>query len=244
MLAYKKKGTGVPIVFIHGFLSGGRSFDAIVDDLAATNTVIVVDLPGIGKSEVEQSEYSIVDYANEINKVLQHESIEEAVWLGHSMGGYIALAAADEKIAKVQQVILLFSSDLADSLAAIDKRENQKRQLEKDGVAPFVDGLIKNFFPEGTPTEPIDFMREVAKGATVEGMVHQLTAMQGRQERSEYIKKASIPVTIIEGTKDTIVPPIETDGPNVQRVKVAVGHFGMAEKPDLVVDAIRMVLEK
>ncbi|MBQ0137785.1 MAG: alpha/beta hydrolase [Kurthia sp.] len=244
MLAYTKSGTGTPIVFIHGFLSGGRSFDAIVDDLAATHTVIVVDLPGIGKSEMEQKEYSIVDYAKEINNVLLYEEIEEAVWVGHSMGGYIALAAADEKIAQVKQLILLFSSDLADAKEAIEKRENQKRQLEKDGVAPFVDSLIENFFPEGTPTEPIDFMREVAKDATIEGMVQQLSAMQGRKERSEYIEKATIPLTIIEGTNDKIVPPIETDGPNVQRVKVSTGHFGMAEKPDLVIDAIRMVLEK
>lgn len=243
MLAYTKKGVGTPIVFIHGFLSGGRSFDAIVDDLAATNTVIVVDLPGIGASKVEKDSYSIVDYAKEINQVLAKEGIDEAIWIGHSMGGYIALAAADEKIASIKQLILLFSSDLADTEQAIEKREGQKQLLKTDGVDVFVDSLIENFFPEGTAKEPIEFMRSVAKDATVDGMVHQLSAMQGRKERSSFIENASIPIVLIEGTKDTIVPPIETDGPMVKCVKVSTGHFGMAEKPDLVTDAIRMVLE-
>lgn len=243
MLAYRKEGTGPAIVFIHGFLSGGHSFDAIVNDLAATNTVVVVDLPGIGSSEIIREQYSIEDYAKEVTEVLQQEGIDEAVWVGHSMGGYIALAAADEKIAKMKQLILLFSSDLADSPEAIDKREKQKQQLKNDGVDSFVDELIVNFFPEGTPDEPINFMRKVAKDATVDGMIHQLSAMQGRKERSEFIENAEIPIVIIEGTNDSIVPPIETDGPSVKRVRVSTGHFGMAEKPDLVIDAIRMVLE-
>lgn len=243
MLAYRKEGTGPAIVFIHGFLSGGHSFDAIVNDLAATNTVVVVDLPGIGSSEIIREQYSIEDYAKEVTEVLQQEGIDEAVWVGHSMGGYIALAAADEKIAKMKQLILLFSSDLADSPEAIDKREKQKQQLKNDGVDSFVDELIVNFFPEGTPDEPINFMRKVAKDATVDGMIHQLSAMQRRKERSEFIENAEIPIVIIEGTNDPIVPPIETDGPSVKRVRVSTGHFGMAEKPDLVIDAIRMVLE-
>lgn len=243
MLAYTKDGTGPALVIIHGFLSGGRSFDAIVNDLVATNTVIVVDLPGIGSSEVLNEQYSIVDYAKEVTEVLHQEGIDEAVWIGHSMGGYIALAAADEGIAKMKQLILLFSSDLADSPEAIEKREKQKQQLSVDGVDSFVDELIVNFFPKGTSEEAINFMREVAKDATVEGMTHQLTAMQGRVSRSEFIEKTTIPITIIEGINDTIVAPIETDGPTVKRVRVSTGHFGMAEKPDLVVDAIRMVLE-
>lgn len=243
MLAYTKEGTGPAIVFIHGFLSGGHSFDAIVNDLAATNTVLVVDLPGIGSSEILKEQYTIEDYAKEVKEVLDQEGIEEAIWVGHSMGGYIALAAADEKIAQMKQLILLFSSDLADIPEAVEKREKQKEQLKQYGVDPFVDELIGNFFPEGTPAEPIEFMRKVAKDATVEGMVHQLSAMQQRKERSAFIEQATIPIIIIEGTNDKIVPAIETDGPNVKRVRVSTGHFGMAEKPDLVIDAIRMVLE-
>lgn len=242
MLAYTKEGTGPAIVFIHGFLSGGHGFDYIFNDLVATNTVVVVDLPGIGQSKIEKENYSIVDYATEVEAVLQHEGIEEAVWVGHSMGGYIGLAAADEKLTKMKQLILLFSSDLADSPEAIEKRDKQKQQLKTDGVAPFVDSLIENFFPEGTPTEPIEFMRNVAKDATVEGMVHQLTAMQGRKNRSHFIETTNLPIVIIEGTNDKIVAPIQTDGPSVQTIKIPAGHFGMAEKPDLVIDAIRMAL--
>lgn len=242
MLAYTKTGNGPAVVFIHGFLSGGHGFDAVVDDLSATHTVIVVDLPGIGKSDVQHESYSIVDYAKEVEAVLQKENIHEAVWVGHSMGGYIALAAADEKITTMKQLVLLFSSDTADSPEAIEKRENQKQQLRDGGIDPFVDSLIGNFFPEGTPDEPIEFMRKVAKDATVEGMIHQLTAMQGRKNRSEFIQNAKFPIILIEGTNDKIVPPIETDGPSVQRIRIPTGHFGMAEKPDLVIDAIRMVL--
>lgn len=243
MITYTKRGEGPPIVFIHGFLSGASSFEYVVEDLAATNTIISVDLPGIGASNIKEGHtYTVEDYAREIQEVLAQEGIEEATWLGHSMGGYVALAAADERIAQVNQLILLFSSDLADGEEAIAKREKQKKQIEEEGVSKFVDGMIGNFFPEDAPEEAIEFMRAVAKDATVEGMVQQLAAMQSRKDRSKFIENAKVPISIIEGTNDKILPPIETDGPNVQRVRIPTGHMGMAEKPALVIDAVRMML--
>lgn len=242
MLAYTKKGTGPAVVFIHGFLSGSKGFNAILEELSTTNTVIAVDLPGIGESKVENDTYTIVNYAEEVEKVLQQENIKEATWVGHSMGGYIALAAADEKIANVNRLVLLFSNDLADSEQAIEKRDKQKETIKKDGVNAFVDSMIENFFPENTPQAPIEYMRGVAKEATVDGMVHQLSAMQTRKQRSNFIENAEIPVIIIEGTLDKIVPAIETDGPNVKRISVETGHFGMAENPVLVIDALRQGL--
>lgn len=244
LLAYKKQGTGPAIVFVHGFLSGGHSFDFIIEDLAATHTVYVVDLPGIGESQIEKSDYQVEDYAKEVAEVLEQEGVDEAVWVGHSMGGYVALAAVDEKIAPVSQLVLLFSSDLADGEEAREKREKQKGEIREKGVDVFVDSMIENFFPEGSSEESIDYMRKVAKYATPEGMVYQLTAMQQRPERTTVITEGVIPVAIIEGTNDSIMKPIETDGPNVQKVRIPTGHMGMVEKPALVIDAIRMVLAK
>ncbi|GEK32481.1 alpha/beta fold hydrolase [Kurthia sibirica] len=241
MLAYKRKGQGQPLVFIHGFLSGGQSFQFVADDLSAHYDVIVVDLPGIGRSVMEKTQYTIEQYAEQIEELLQSMGVYKAIWIGHSMGGYIALAAAQQKIAHMKQLVLLFSGVGADSEEAKKKRQSQQQEIAEQGTEAFVDRMINNFFPPNSPQEAIEFMRNVAKDATADGMDNELWAMQHRVDQQQFINTTTLPIAIIEGANDDIMPKINTTNQSIQRIEVPTGHFGMAENPQAVAAALKKV---
>ncbi len=147
MLHYERKGSGDnTLVIIHGFLGGSKIFDKVIDDLQKNHEILIVDLPGHGKSPLEKESYTVYDYAQEIADILAHEKISNATWLGHSMGGYIVLAALEKKMAKIDKAILVHSTDCADSADTMKKREEQIASIQQHGVQPFVDNSIAKFF--------------------------------------------------------------------------------------------------
>lgn len=243
MLHYIRKGSGQPLVLVHGFLGSHEIFHLLIDALSNHFEVIAVDLPGHGKSVVDKNSYSIVDYANAIVEVLEHEGIKEASWLGHSLGGYITLAALAENLAPIKKAILLNSSVSADTEEAKEKRTKQQGTIKDNGVDAFVDAVIKNFFGENASPQAVETGCTIAKDATVEGLALALDAMKQRPTRQNYLDVTSIPILIIEGDEDKIVAPIETNNSNVTKVIIKSGHSGMLEDVDGVLRAIYAFLE-
>ena len=238
MLHYIRKGSGHPLVLVHGFLGSHEMFHLLMDALSNHFEVIAVDLPGHGKSVVDKNSYSIVDYANAIVEVLEHEGIKEANWLGHSLGGYITLAALAENLAPIKKAILLNSSVSADTEEAKEKRTKQQGTIKDNGVDAFVDEVIKNFFGENASPQAVETGCTIAKDATVEGLTLALDAMKHRPTRQNYIDVTSIPILIIEGDEDKVVAPIKTNNVNVKKVIIESGHSGMLEDVDGVLQAI------
>jgi pimeloyl-ACP methyl ester carboxylesterase len=92
---------------------------------------ILIDLPGHGLSESEFVLHSMEYMADEIIKVLDKEEINEAFFIGHSMGGYVILALIEKYPEKVKGLSMFFSSTFADSedkkvqrLRAVDSAHN------------------------------------------------------------------------------------------------------------------------
>ena len=129
MLHYERQGTGEVLVLIHGFLGSRKVFDKVFGPLQENFDVIRIDLPGHGKSELQPEHQSVYEYAQAIAEVLKHEYVEEAYWLGHSMGGYILLAAIEKQLFPIKKAILAYSSEAADSEETKDKRDKQQEKI-------------------------------------------------------------------------------------------------------------------
>ena len=91
-LFYKIHGKGPVWVLLHGFLESSTIWTDIVPVLSKTRTIVVIDLPGHGKSSILSETASMEDMAKAVRKVLQHLKINSATFLGHSMGGYVLMA--------------------------------------------------------------------------------------------------------------------------------------------------------
>ncbi|RHW38294.1 alpha/beta hydrolase [Lysinibacillus yapensis] len=240
MLHYIREGAGDPLVLIHGFLGSKDLFKDVIPDLAKHFDVIAIDLPGHGQSEVEQDTYTVYDYAKAVAQVLQHEYITEAIWLGHSLGGYIVLAALEQNIAPINKAILAYSSDLADTEEQKEKRTEQQQKIAEKGVETFVDEMIGGFFSKENikPKEEIEIASRIAYQASEKGLILALEAMKTRPEQHGFIEQTSTPILIIEGLQDEVVKPIQTENPIVHKVQTNTGHLGMLENPQKFVEAI------
>lgn len=238
MLDYSRKGSGEILVLIHGFLFAKEIFNEVMPRLTDAYDVIAVDLPGHGLSEMENEIYSIYDYVDAIEEVLMHEGIKEATWLGHSMGGYIVLAALERNI-PMNRAILAYSSDLADSEEQKEKRTKQQQQITELGVNSFVDEVIENFFAKDADKEKIEFARKIAYQASKEGLVVALEAMKNRRNQQTLLEQINKPILVIEGSEDKIVKPIVTNNSLVQKVITNTGHMGMLENHEQFVVAVQ-----
>lgn len=243
MLHYERKGSGDhTLVIIHGFLGGSKIFDKVIDDLQKNHEIIIVDLPGHGKSPLEKKSYTVYDYAQAIADILTHEKISNATWLGHSMGGYIVLAALEKNLAKIDKAILAHSTDCADSAETIKKREEQVASIQQNGVESFVDNSIAKFFGTNASQEDIELARQIGYESTAEGLIAALKAMKQRPDQRKLLADISKPILIIEGKDDQIVPPIETKNIAVQKLITSSGHLGMLEDEKAFLKAIKQFL--
>ena len=242
MLDYTRKGSGDTLVLVHGFLGAKEIFNDVLDELTEKYDVIAVDLPGHGQSKVERESYSVYDYAREVSEVLRHENISSATWLGHSLGGYIVLAALEKNIFPINKAILAYSTDVCDSEEQKEKRMSQQLEISKIGVKQFVDQLIGAFFSDNAKKETIDFARNIAYQASEEGLIIALESMKNRSNQHNLIEQLTIPLLVVEGSLDKIVKPIKTTNPNILKIETNTAHLGMLEDPQSFSKAIHQFM--
>src|SRR5690242_11958198 len=113
-LAYERRGKGTPLVLLHGYPLDHHLWDEVAPLLEDTFDVILPDLRGFGESTTVDSPYSMDDYASDIAGLLDQLGISKAAIVGHSMGGYAALAFARMYPERVSGLGLVSSQVLAD----------------------------------------------------------------------------------------------------------------------------------
>lgn len=94
MMNYVRRGTGKPLLLIHGIGSSHRSWDLIVDRLAAKREVIAVDLPGFGATPPLAGEVSIASLADAVTDFLKENDLLGIDAVGSSMGARLVLELA------------------------------------------------------------------------------------------------------------------------------------------------------
>src|SRR5690625_3526131 len=172
MLYYKQQGKGPSIVFIHGYLENGNMWDKFAEERSEDYQSIIMDLPGHGKSKSYSDTHSMDFMAEKVNEILDELNISEALFIGHSMGGYVALAMADLFPEKVKGLILLNSSSLSDTE---EKKENRLRavDLAQRNLPTLIKMSIPLLFQESKlhllKTER-DFVKEMAMTTSDEGV--------------------------------------------------------------------------
>jgi len=103
-----RRGAGAPIVFIHGLGTSAATFDACATALAEHHLTVAVDLPGHGDSpSPEDTEAFTRDAALADLDVILESLDEPAVLVGHSLGGYLALAHAATRPGVARGVVVL-----------------------------------------------------------------------------------------------------------------------------------------
>ncbi len=102
------------LVLIHGLGSSAKGWGRNIPELAKHYRVIAVDLPGYGKSDKGFYPYTLPFYAQVLTELLSELKVQKAVFVGHSMGGQIAMVTSllyperVDKLARIRYETLIF----------------------------------------------------------------------------------------------------------------------------------------
>jgi pimeloyl-ACP methyl ester carboxylesterase len=242
-LAYRRYGSGPAIMLLHGFPVSGRLWDGVAPGLSQTHTVLVPDIPGAGESRLDGEAVSIEDLASIVPAVLDDAAVGQCTLAGHSMGGYISLAAAALYSGKLNGLALIHSTALADDEEKKDKRRKTISLIRKGGKAGFVREMIPGLFSETfRKSSPEAVEEQVAEGLKLppEAMIAFYNAMINRPERLEVLRSAPFPVMWVLGREDATIPwrtcLQQSTLPDVSFVKLYddCAHMGMLEQKELL----------
>jgi len=137
-----------PVVLLHGFTGDTSTMVRLAEALAEdgpARAIWAVDLVGHGRSPApdDPAAWSVPAQARAVAAALAGRGVERAIWLGYSMGGRVALAAAAGLAERVEALVLVgVSPGLADGRERAARRaadEALAASIERDGVAAFVD---------------------------------------------------------------------------------------------------------
>jgi pimeloyl-ACP methyl ester carboxylesterase len=109
---YRVAGSGPPVVLIHGMLNSSSHWEAVARGLADDHTVVAPDLIGHGDSAAPRGDYSLGAHAASIRDLLAAIGIERATFVGHSLGGGVAMQFFYQFPQRVERLALVSSGGL------------------------------------------------------------------------------------------------------------------------------------
>ena len=246
-LSYIESGNGKTVLlFVHGFCGSHEYWRNIIPDLDDEYKVIAVDIRGHGGSVTERAEFSIEELAEEIADFLDKKGIGQVFMFGHSMGGYITLALAEQYPDKLLGYSLIHSTAFPDDEKGKEGRLASAEKVKKDGVQVFVDELVPKLFAKSDDPD-IEVAKKIGYGTSEAGAIGSLIAMRTRKDRNNVLQ-SGIPVLLVAGEEDKVVPKDKTfsaAGTYIhQEVMEGCGHMGMFEDPDRLTEIIRQFVTK
>src|SRR5216684_4875675 len=106
-LHYLSAGSGQPIVLLHGYAQTSHMWRPLIDKLAATHTVIAVDLRGAGQSATPPAGYTKVEMAQDIHALVRKLGYDKIRIAGHDIGLMVAYAYAAQYPSETERIALL-----------------------------------------------------------------------------------------------------------------------------------------
>ncbi|BDD04153.1 alpha/beta fold hydrolase [Aureibacter tunicatorum] len=238
-------GKGKPILFLHGFCESLEVWKYLEPYISTKEQFIAIDLPGFGKSPLPKfhsdHEFSLVDVADIIADFIKNELEEPPLVIGHSLGGYITLALAEQHPQLISGFALYQSTSLADSEEKKEIRDKAVKFVQERGMEMLMPTFIPSLFAqenkERLKTDILEIIK-TAQETSKETYIAYSIAMKNRNDYSNVLRNFSNTKAIIAGEHDPIIPIATSDhlasiSTNIIYHKLKnTGHMGMIESPE------------
>jgi pimeloyl-ACP methyl ester carboxylesterase len=228
------------LVFLHGFAESREIWSDLLHGFPGHYRVLNLNLLGHGTNIHDVRDYSMEAQARYVAEKLQAAGVDRALLVGHSMGGYVALAFAERWPERVAGLALINSSAYADTEEKKANREKNVAFVERHGVEKFMESFIRPLFAPANrealgPQQ--EFLEEIGKATPAETIIGGMRAMAARPDRTKVLRTAKFPVLLVAGKEDVAVP-LEQSVAQAPLAPVAhalfladVGHLAYFEKP-------------
>lgn len=238
---YRDKGKGDVVVLLHGFGETGDVWDQQAAVLASHFRLLIPDLPGSGRSGITE-DMSMEGLADVLFHLLNHENIPRCVLIGHSMGGYVALAFAANYGGYLRGLGLFHSTAYADSEEKKQVRQKGIGFIEEHGAFAFLKTSSPNLFSTLTrekQPELVDEFVERLSDFSASALVLYYKSMMARADHTQVLREAAYPILFVMGPYDQAVPMADSlrlctlPGKSYIYTLTSSGHMGMLEQPGL-----------
>jgi len=238
-VVYHIYGKGKPVLLVHGFGEAGDVWENQIEFLKNDYSLIVPDLPGSGASAIV-NDMTMEGLAEVLKKILDAESIDTCVMIGHSMGGYITLAFAEKHSSSLSAFGLFHSTAFPDS----EEKKNTRRKgiefIKEHGAFQFLENTTPNLFAPATKQERPELIDgQIAKldKFTNAALIDYYEGMIQRPDRTQVLRSSTKPVLFVAGKFDTAIPIEDVlkqcHLPSLSYIHTLEnsGHMGMLEEP-------------
>lgn len=198
------------IIFIHGFPFNKSMWNLQVDSLKDNYRLITYDIRGHGSSDAGNEDFSIELFADDLIGLMDGLKIERATLCGLSMGGYIALYAAEKYRKRFDALILADTQCIADTPEAKQKRKKAIDSIRENGVLKYAEESVKNLFASEsftTRVKEVTDVREMIVKTSEQSIINTLLALSVRKETCHILGEIEVPVLIMVGNEDKLTPP-------------------------------------
>lgn len=242
-------GSGLPVVFLHGFPHDRSLWAQQRRALSSHVRCITPDLRGFGESTFA-GPVSMDVYADDIAALLDVLDIDKAVVCGLSMGGYVAMAMWRRHAARVHGLVLCDTKSSADTAEGRGKRDELIALALSDGATAVAEkqigGMVGKSTRERQP-DVVEFMRAMMMRQSVPGIVGALEALRERPNSHDTIGSITVPTLVLVGEEDVLTPvgdaqamfaALSPHATPVFEIVSASGHATCVERPAAVTHAI------
>jgi 3-oxoadipate enol-lactonase len=257
-MAYQDEGSGIPLLLVHAFPLSGLMWNPQIEELKRTYRVVAPDLRGFGLSAAGASPDrfgSMEEYADDLAAFARQIGLEQErlVFIGLSMGGYIAFAFYRKYAQMLRGLVLCDTRSEPDTEEGRQNRFKLIESIRQRGMEAVVEAnLPKLLSPENYHARP-DLLAEVSRlirQNDPSGAIAATGALANRPDSTPLLGKIKVPTLVMCG-KDDQLTPLEGARKMAQAIpdwQLSIvphaGHLSNLENPEFFNQALQTFLKE
>jgi 3-oxoadipate enol-lactonase len=250
---YEVLGSGPPVVLLHPFPANHELWKPAVQVVLSCYRVILPDLRGHGDSAAGEGPATMEKHAADIARVLEHEEVGRAAFVGASIGGYVLFEFWRKHRERVEALMLLNTKAQADTSEARAGRLQAAADVMERGTEPFFENMIPKLIGKTTRDarpDLVDGALRMMRKMSPAGVASVQRGMAERPDSVETLKTIDVPTVLVTGDEDSLTsaPEAELMRQNIAgsqlRVVAKAGHYSPWEQPEEVGKLLRQFLDR
>jgi len=250
---YEVLGSGPPVVLLHPFPANHNLWKPAAQALTTRYRVILPDLRGHGESGIGDGPATMEKHAADIARVLDHEEVRRAAFVGVSIGGYALFEFWRKYRARVDALVLCNTKAQADTPEARAVRLQAATFVLERGTELFFGSMIPKLMGKTTrDTRPdlVEGALRMMRTMSPEDVAMVQRGMAERQDSVETLKTINVPSMLVTGDEDILTGVGEAElmrqnisGSEIKLIAKA-GHYSPWEQPEEVGKLLRQFLDR
>ena len=250
---YEVLGSGPTVVLLHPFPANHDFWKPAAQALVARYRVILPDLRGHGESGVGEGPATMEKHAADIDRVLDHEEVGRAAFVGVSIGGYLLFEFWRKYRTRVNALVLCNTKAQADTPEARAVRLQAAAFVTERGTELFFKDMIPKLIGTTTRSTRPDLVEgalRMMRTMSPEDVAMVQHGMAERPDSVETLKTINVPTMLVTGDEDILTGIAEAElmrqhiSGSQMKVIAKAGHYSPWEQPEEVGKLLRQFLDR